>query len=85
MKYMRISNVVFSGLMTFFLTASLVAYTPTPLQAAVTSTDIDAQSTVVKSQLMGSLSEYVKLLQLIVINKLEQKVRELRITRGLPV
>ncbi len=56
---------------------------PFSAHAEVTQADIHAQATVVKDKLVITMVEYVKLLQLKLIDVLEDRVHELKVERGL--
>lgn len=73
------SGIVVAILLTFL---SLTLVSPLTASAEVEKSDITAQEKVVEDKLVITLTEYVTLLQLILIDKLEDQVRELRALQG---
>lgn len=85
MKDTLLTNRVFSSVgVAILATLCAVSFVfPHPARAEVMQSDINSQETVVRDKLVMTMTEYVKLLQLILIDKLEDRVHELRVARGL--
>lgn len=64
------------------LTGALVMSFPSPARAlTIDQTDINTQTEVVKAELVSTLEEYVKLLQMVLITKLQAKLATLQAGR----